>query len=325
MASESLKANKNIWIRFDRDDYESDAWESLCRGMQIDPDTKSFIAEVDRTSVRKDQYSEDGDLLTTNWPDVSHCLTRDPEAAMSITIKKRRGRPVAARQSFEIWNHAFTYLIDNIIRILKERAPEELPAPDGTWLANAHSLEETLLGPTVTCAIPRIKLLERLRELRRKEIQNLKSRSKDASQTLADVIGSTAKLLEQLIRLYSSNNSRIIDAARKMHYSTVDEAGGSCEQQIAAARDTLQRSSADTPDQTTSTVLSYRIVEQVPAETLKQLLNNAGLTIEILDAPTGAGSSYSTKIEWLGNQTSVTQVMPRIAIVKNIEKTTAAG
>lgn len=330
MAPETSNTTKNIWVRFDRADYEPDAWESLCRGMRVDPKTQSFIAEVDRTSVRKDEYSPDGELLSTNWPEVSRFLTGNLATGMSPdpagTQKRRRS---AGRQmdgpSAETWNQTFTYLIDNIIRILQKRAPEELPFPAEFWIDNVRNLQSTLLGPTASCAIPRIQLLERLKELRHNETRALRAGDSQASMTLENTMRSVIKLLEQLIGLYSSDAKEaamLITEANQMHYNdVVDAAGHTCEQCLAAACAAIEQQD----DEEASTVIPYNALERLSVSGIAQIMDGTGLTIDVIEAPTGAGTFYNTKVEWLGKQVVVTQVMPPIAIVKKMKKVTAGN
>lgn len=328
MAPETSKTTKNIWVRFDRADYEPDAWESLCRGMRVDPETQSFIAEVDRTSVRRDEYSPDGELLTTNWPEVSRFLTGNLATGMSPDPVRTKSRRSAGKQatgpSAETWNQTLTYLIDNIIRILQKRAPEELPVPAGSWMDNVCSLESTLLGPTVTCAIPRIQLLERLKELRHNETRALRAGDSPASTALENTMRSVIKLLEQLIGLYSSNAKEaaaLITEARQMHYNdVVDPAGRTCEQCLEATCAAIEQQD----DAEASTVIPYNVLERLSAGDLTHLMDETGLTIDVIEAPTGTGTFYNTKVEWLGKQVVVTQVMPPIAVVKKMKKVTAS-
>ena len=302
MAPATPKSKKNIWVRFDRENYEIDEWESLCKAMHVDPSTRSFIAELDRTTVRQDEYSSDGDLLTTNWPEVSRFLTRDVHASMSSPAAA--GGPAPE-------DRTFTYLVDSIIRILKERSPEDLPYSNGTWKDNVTGIVEILQGPAATCAVPRIRLLERLKELKH-----------EASAAMAGTIGSAVNLLHQLIKLYSDDaaSARALEAARSLKYleAGTDIDGTADSQYLARAREILE--SDDAP---AATVIPYRLVERNTLQSVQALL--PGTSIEVIDSPTGAGSSYDTKVEWLGKQVSVKHVMTPIVLVKKLEKVAAAS
>lgn len=303
MAPATPKSKRNIWVRFDQENYEIDEWESLCRAMNVDPSTRSFIAELDRTTVRKDEYSSDGDLLTTNWPEVSRFLTGNVHANVSST--PTAGDPVPEDKTF-------TYLVDSIIRIFKARSPEDLPHPNGTWMKNVSGIVEILQGPAATSAIPRIRLLERLKELRHAELSEIRTGGPRGSTTMADAIRSATNLLKQLIKLYEDPTpAKSIEAAKALKYleSDVDISGMDDSQYLARAREVLESDSG-----TSTTVIPYRIVERSSLQDVQALL--PGTSIEVVDAPTGAGSSYSTKVEWLGNQVSVTHVMTPIVLVK---------
>lgn len=314
MAPATPKTKKNIWVRFDRENYEIDEWESLCRAMNVDPSTKSFIGEVDRTTIHEDEYSSDGELLTTNWPEVSRFLTGNVRADVSSLTAA--GGPAPE-------DRTFTYLIDSIIRIFKARSPQDLPRPAGTWMENVTGITEILQGPTATCSIPRIRILEKLKELKHTELAAIRSGKRGASTTMADAIGSAVNLLKRLIQLYSDPAPvKAIEAVKALKYLEVDIdiAGMADSQYIARARKVLE--SGDETPGTNATVIPYRIIERRTLQDVQALL--PGASIEVVDAPTGAGSSYSTKIEWLGKQVSVTHVLTPIVLVKKSEKTAAA-
>lgn len=303
MAPATPKSKRNIWVRFDKENYQVDEWESLCMAMRVDPSTKSFIAELDRTTVRKDEYSSDGDLLTTNWPEVSRFLTGNVHT--NVSSLTAAGDPAPE-------DRTFTYLVDSIIRILKARYPEDLPHPNGTWMENVSGIVEILQGPDATCTIPRIRLLERLKKIRHAELSAIRSGDSWGSTTMADAIRSTINLLKQLIRLYADHASaKSIEAVKALKYleSDVDISGMSDSQYLARARAVLESNSG-----TSTTVIPYRIVERCTLQGIQALL--PGASIEVVDAPTGAGSSYHTKVEWLGNQVSVTHVLTPIVLVK---------